>query len=140
MAAALQGTDQLKRRLRAVRLSFKPMGKDWADEAVRQLRPRVPVRTGRLRASFRRKTATQKRAAVVGHFSAYFVDAGPVPHAIKAKRTRTLAFQGRSGPVFARAVHHRGYRGRPFRQRAATEALRLHVNAAALVDAWNAAA
>jgi hypothetical protein len=127
--------------MKALRLAFKPAGRAWADEAARQMRPRVPVRTGRLRASFRRRNATQRRATVVGHFTAYFIDAGTKPHTITAKRGSRLIFKGRSGDtIFARKVHHRGIRARPFRRAAALEALRKEPLAQHIIDQWNEAA
>lgn len=137
---SLKGERELRARLKALRLAFKPIGKDWANEGVRQMRPRVPVRTGRLRQSFRVRNATQRRAVVGGHFTAYFVDKGPKPHDIRAKTGGTLVFQGRRGTVFARSVHHRGYRGRPFRQKAADEALRKTPMAQEVIRQWNNAA
>jgi len=137
---SLQGGPQLRARLKAIKQSFKPVGKAWADETVRQMRPRVPVQTGRLRRSFRVRNASQKRATVVGHFTAYFIDKGPKPHVITAKRAGNLVFQAQGRTIFARKVHHRGYRARPFRQRAAEEALRKNPMAAEVIRQWNAAA
>lgn len=138
--STLKGGKELAARLKALKLAFKPIGRDWADETAHEMRVRVPVRTGRLRASFRRRNATQKRATVVGHYTAYFVDAGPKPHIITSKRSGSLVFQGRGGTIFARKVHHRGYRARPFRQAAAEAGLRKAPLEDALTRAWNEAA
>jgi hypothetical protein len=138
--SSLKGGNQLRARLKALRLAFKPAGRAWADETVRQMRPRVPIKSGRLRKSFRRRNANQKRATVVGHFSAYFIDAGVVPHTIKAKRAPRLVFQSGGRTIFARKVNHRGFRARPFRQRAAEEALRREPMAQHVIDQWNKAA
>ena len=140
MATGLVGGPELKRRLRAVGQVFKAMGKDWATETVHQMRPRVPERTGRLRKSFRVKNVTQKHATVFGHYTAFFVDAGPVPHVIKAKRSKSLVFKAGNRTIFARQVHHRGYGARPFRQRAAEEGLRKTASADVLIKAWTEAA
>ena len=137
---SLKGTPQLRKRLRALSLAFKPAGKAWADDTAKLMRPQVPFLTGRLRKSIKRKNATQKRATVAAHYSAFFVDKGPKPHKIKPKRARMLRFQAEGRTVFARAVHHRGYRGRPFRQRAAREALRRNPMTTAVIEAWNKAA
>lgn len=138
--STLKGGEQLSRRLKALKLAFKPIGRDWADETAQEMRVRVPVKTGRLRGSFRRRNATQKKATVVGHYTAYFVDAGPKPHDIVPKRAKGLVFQGRSGTIFARKVHHRGYRARPFRAAAARAGLRKAPLGDALTKAWNDAA
>ena len=138
---ALKGGRELRARLNALSTAFKPIGRNWADDTVRLARPRVPVRTGRLRQSIRRRNASKKRATVVAHYTAFFVDAGPKPHVIRAKKGRFLAFEGRGGnTIFAPRVRHRGYRGRPFRRRAAIEALKRNPMAEEVIRAWNEAA
>ena len=137
---ALQGSKELRARLRAIKTAFKPLGRDWADETARLARPMVPVATGRLKKSIRRRNASQKKATVVAHYTAYFVDKGPKPHTIKAKRARTLVSPIGGRTIFSRQVHHRGYRGRPFRERAAREALRRNPKVEYVVQAWNKAA
>jgi hypothetical protein len=137
---ALKGSRELRARLKALGQVFKPLGRDWADTTVRLMRPMVPVQTGRLRRTIRRRNASAKRATVVAHYTAYFVDKGPRAHAIRPKRARMLRFQAEGRTVFAKAVHHRGYRGRPFRARAAREGLRRNPPAQALIEAWNEAA
>lgn len=138
---ALKGGKQLRTRLRAIRLAFKPIGRQWADDTARLSKAAVPVRTGRLRKSIRRRNATQKRATVVAHYTAYFVDKGPKAHDIKAKRGRALIFEGRDGrTIFTPKVRHRGYAGRPFRERAAAEAMARNPAAAEIIKQWNRAA
>ena len=137
---SLQGGRQLNARLRAIKDVFKPVARTWAKETVKAGRPLVPVKTGRLRRSFKVKSVSGKRAVVGAHYTAYFVDKGPKPHIIKNKKAKGLVFQGRNGTVFTRAVHHRGYRGRPFRQRMAEEGLRQTPAAEELVKLWNKAA
>ena len=138
---ALKGGRELRARLNALSTAFKPIGRNWADDTVRLARPRVPVRTGRLRQSIRRRNASKKRATVVAHYTAFFVDKGTKPHDIKAKRAKGLVFEGRGGrTIFAPKVRHRGYAGRPFRDRAAKEALARNPAAEELIRAWNRAA
>lgn len=138
---SLQGGPALRSRLKALRVAFKPIGRTWADGAVDVMRPQVPHRTGRLRKSLRVKSATQRKAVVGGHFTAFFVDAGPKRHAIVSKHAGGLIFKGRSGrTIFAKRVSHPGYRGRPFRARAAHEALRRNPMAQGLIKQWNSAA
>ena len=81
-----------------------------------------------------------KKATVSAHYTATFVDGGTKAHDITAKTGGTLAFTGSNGPVFARKVHHRGARAKPFKQRAAREALRRNPMAQELIDLWNKAA
>jgi hypothetical protein len=136
----LKGSRELKARLRALKLAFKPIGRKWGRASITAGRPMVPVRTGRLRRSMRILSATQKKTRVGAHYTAYFVDKGPKPHDIFPKTAKGLVFQGRHGTVFARMVHHRGYRGRPFRKRMAEEGLRNTPMAQTLIDQWNSAA
>lgn len=134
------GGDALKRRILALGEAAQPMGRAWADETARQAKSQVPVRTGRLRKSIRRKNASKKRATVVAHFTATFVDAGTKAHTITAKKG-SLRFTGAAGrTVFARSVHHRGARAHPFVKKAAHRALERTVNSDAFVAAWNKAA
>lgn len=137
---SLKGGREFRARLKALKTAFKPLGRDWGEETVRQSRSHVPVREGRLKRSLRVRNATQRRATVVAHFTAYMVDKGPKPHIIKAKRGGFLRFQQGRDTIFARQVHHRGYRGRPFRERAAREALRRNPKIAYVIQAWNRAA
>lgn len=137
---SLKGSAEFKARLRATKLMFKTAGRDWADATARAARPMIPQRTGETRRSVRRRNATQRKATVVGKYVAYFIDAGPKPHTIAAKRGRMLRFEANGNTVFARRVHHRGYAARPFRARAAREGLRREPLAEHLIDAWNKAA
>jgi len=138
---ALKGGRELRARLNAISESFKPIGRNWADDTARLARARVPVRTGRLRQSIRRRNASKKRATVVAHYTAFFVDKGPKAHDIKARRAKGLVFEGRGGrTIFAKKVRHRGYAGRPFRAQAAREALDRNPAAEEIIRAWNRAA
>lgn len=135
----LKGGNDLRKRLKALHLAFKPIGRAWGNRTVDRYRPSVPVVTGKTRKSFRVSSATQKRARVSGSYIAYFIDKGPKPHTIKAKTGGTLVFKGNRGTVFAKQVHHRGYRGRPFRARQARAALADTPMHEELVNAWNRA-
>jgi hypothetical protein len=150
--SALKGAPALRARLKALTATkvFTPLGKDWADEAVRIGQQRVgsynmPYSNGRLRLSIRRKTANQRKAVVTGSYHSYFVDAGVKPHSMQRRSARprgrgTLASAQRT--IFARTARkgHPGYRARPFRAYMAGEALRRKPMSAALIAAWNAAA
>lgn len=141
--ATLKGGDDLVRRLTAVRLAFKPIGKKWADTAVDLGRPMLPTRPasmwagdkhapGRLAGSIRRKTATQRKAVVGAHYTAYFIDAGVKPHSMQKRGP------GQDRTVFAKK--HPGYKARPFRAYIANESLRRHPMAETLIDEWNRSA
>jgi hypothetical protein len=136
----VKGTRQLNSRLQALKAVWKPIGRDWGRSDVKENRSRVPVLTGRLRRSFRVSSVSSRGVRVVGHYTGYFVDAGPKPHDITARNGGRLIFKSKGRTYFARKVHHRGYRGRPFRVRAAQAALRDNPMAEAVVKEWNRAA
>jgi hypothetical protein len=137
MAGNLIGAEQLSARLKAMRLAFKPMGKDWATATADGARRSSPRRTGKMAASFKVKSATQRGAKVVAIFYAKFVNRDTKPHTIKAKNAPSLIFNVGGRTIFARAVKHRGTRGTRFVDKAAQRALREHVSTDALIDAWN---
>ena len=87
---SLKGAPELRARLRAIKLAFKPIGKSWATDTAAYAKGHVPRRTGRLQQSIRVRNASQKRATVVGHFSANFVDAGTKAHDETPKKKQTL--------------------------------------------------
>ena len=160
----LRGGPELKRRLRAIKATFKPIGKRWADDFVAMAKPAVPVgthegpdghRPGHLRKSIRRKNASMRRATVTADYWAFFVDQGPKAHVItpgggrglKGREARGLGRSRILGPwqhecrtVFARRVQHPGYPARPFRVRIAMAAARRNPMAQELIQLWNDAA
>jgi hypothetical protein len=135
----LQGQRQLNARLKAIKQAFKPIGKTWAEADVKENRARVPVRTGRLQKSFRVRNASQKRATVVGHYTANFIDAGTKAHDERAHR-RAMVFQSHGSTIFAKKVHKRTQGPHRFKRAAALEALRKNPMAVALIKQWNDAA
>lgn len=138
---SLKGGRELRARLKAIKATFKPLGREWAKDTYKAARPMVPSKTNRLRRSMRVLSATAKRARVGAHYTAYFIDKGPKPHVIAPKRAGgRLVFKSGGRTIFARKVNHRGYRGRPFRRRAALEGLRQNPLADAVIKQWNEAA
>jgi len=137
---SFKGGPELRARLNAIKTVWKPIARKWGRADVMEMRRRVPVKTGRLRKSFRVTSVTGKRVRVGGHFTAYFVDAGPKPHVIKARGKGEMIFRVKGKTIFTRQVHHRGYRARPFRQAAAVEAMRQTPQAAEVIKLWNDAA
>jgi len=147
----LKGSRELRARLRAIRQTFKPIGKNWATDTRDYARGHVPVRTGRLKASIRVRNASQRRATVVGHFSAFFVDKGTKAHPEKAKRVSVMRYGlSKQGPtfggfapgqatVFSKKVNHPRTRAKPFRVAAAREGLRKNPMAVELIKQWNSA-
>lgn len=134
---SLKGGPELKARLKAIRLAFKPIGRKWAEGTADAARPMVPVLTGRLRASFKVRNATQRKAVVGGHYTAYFVDAGSKAHAILPRKAKALRFESGGRTVFSRKVDKPRIAARPFRARAAHESLRRHPMAETLIAEWN---
>mgnify|MGYP004705608851 CR=1 FL=1 len=140
MSGKLTGGRELRARLKAARLMFKPYGLLWAETTADEARRRVPSRTGRLRRSIRKKNATQRRATVVGHFTGNFVDAGSEAHDIVAKNAPRLIFQDRGRTIFTRKVHKQRIAGRPFKRPSAEAAFRRHPMSDTLIREWNRAA
>ena len=136
---ALKGKSQLNARLKAIKQTFKPVARAWADDDVRLNRGSVPVRTGRLQRSFRVRNATQRKAVVVGHFSANFIDAGTREHD-EVAHGQAMKFQVRGSTMFSRRVHKRATAAHRFKRRNAEEALRQNPMAAELIKQWNSAA
>lgn len=145
-AVRIIGTDKLQRRLAAIGQTFKPIGQKWTRNTRDVARVHTPVRTGRLRKSYRIETRTRGnpitygRSIVRAHYTAYFVDAGPVAHTITPKGGRYLRFEKNGHTVFARKVNHPGYGARPYRQLSASEGLRRTDMSGELIGLWNGAA
>jgi hypothetical protein len=135
----LKGGPELQARLRAIRTTFKPIGREWADKTARAGQGMVPVRTGRLKGSIKRRNATLKHATVVAHYTAYFVDAGTRRHTIVPRNSGRLVFSSGGRTVFARKVDHPATRPQPFRRRAALEGMRETPMAQKMIDLWNSA-
>lgn len=138
---SLKGSPELKRRLKAIGLVFKPVGRRWADITVVEMRRRIPKKTGHTAASIRRKNATQRRATVVGSFVTNFIDAGVKAHDVTAKGKTLHGFAGRGGnTIFAKKVHKARIAPRRFKRASAEEALRQNPMAIELTKLWNEAA
>ncbi len=140
MAVTLKGERELRARLAAIKEVSKPILRKWGRSDVDLMRQQVPVKTGRLRRSFRVTSSSKTKVRVGGHFTAYFVDAGPKPHDIVPKTHPRLVFKEKGRTIFARKVHSRGYAARPFRARAAHQALADNPQAQELITLWNRAA
>lgn len=138
---SLKGASQLLARVKAVKLTFKGYGRTWADETAKEARSRVPVKTGRLKASIRRRNATQKRATVVGHYTSNFVDAGSAAHDVTAKGRSLHGFTGRGGgTIFTKKAHKGRIAARPFKAASAQAALKKHPMKDTMIKLWNEAA
>lgn len=139
---SIQGTRELKARLRAIRTVFKPIGREWADETVLLAKTTGPWkdRTGTLRRSIRRRNSSMKKATVVAHYSQYFIDKGTVAHTVEPRNKMVLRWEGTTGnTVYAKRARIPRVAPRPFRDRVAREALRRKPLAEQVIRAWNAA-
>jgi hypothetical protein len=137
---ALKGSRELRARLKAIRQVFKPAGREWADATAAEAKRRVPVDTGTVRSSIRRRNATLRKATVVGHYAVNFIDAGTKAHDISPKRVRAMKFEAGGRTVFAKKVHKRAQPARPFKKASAQAGLRKVDIVQDLIDLWNRAA
>ena len=140
MTTNLRGSPELKARLKALKQSFKPMGRQWATDTADLSRQAVTVRTGRGRASIRVKNATQTRATVSALWYIGILDQGAKAHLERPRKARAMVFTGRTGTIFTAKVAKPAQKGRGFAARAAQDALRRHPLSEALIGAWNGAA
>lgn len=137
----LKGAPQLRSRLKAIKVAFKPIGRQWADTTAQMARPHVPVRSGKGRASVRRKNASQTRATVAAIYYVGILDKGAKAHDIVPRGKSALVFKGSSGrTIFSKRVHKPAQRGLHFARRASQDSLRRHPMAEALIKEWNGAA
>lgn len=137
---ALQGARQLRRRLKAIKTVFKPVGKRWADETASLAKRYVPKRTGKTAASIRRKNASQKKATVQAVYTAQILSKGSKPHVIRPRKARAMKFNAGGRVVFTKKVNHRGHKGNDFARRAASDALDRNPMVQELIELWNGAA
>ena len=136
---ALKGDKQLRARLRAIKQTFKPVGKAWATDTVAYSRAHVPVKTGATQKSIRVRNASQKKASVVGKFTVNFIDAGTREHNEKARKGKVMKY-GTGTPMFRKRVHHPRVGARPFKRNAAEYGLKKNPMALTLIKQWNDAA
>lgn len=137
---ALKGSPELRARLKALKLAFKPLGKSWAEDTRDAARRRVKKRTGKTAASFRVRNATQRKATVVGSFVANFIDAGTKEHDEFPRKASVLRYGSQGNTRFARKVHKPRTAAHLFKRAAALEGLAKNPMAEAVVKSWNEAA
>jgi hypothetical protein len=138
---ALRGGTELRRRLKAIRTVFKPIGRNWAEDTVRLASSRVRTRTGKTKRSIRVKNASMRKAAVEAKHGARFLEAGTVPHELTPRKFTAMKFTPKSGGVrFTKRARHPGMRSQPFLRESAREALARNPMAEELIRLWNAAA
>lgn len=136
----LKGSAELKARLRAIKVSFKPIGRRWAQATVAEMRPQAPDRTGKGKASIRVKNASMTKATVSAVYYMGILDKGNKAYPIAPRKAKRLVFKVGGQTVFAKKANIPARRGLHFAERAAHEALRQNPMAGELIDAWNRAA
>lgn len=135
---ALQGSRELRARMKAIRQVFKPIGGEWADDVVAEVRSQLPP--GRVQATVRRKNASTRKATVVGHPAVLWLDRGTKAHDIEPKRAKVVRFSKGGRPIFAKRVRNPGERATHLVTKAAQRALEQRDLLQAIVDLWNRAA
>lgn len=138
--ATLKGSRELKRRLKAIKTAFKPIGRVWADETVKLASRRVKVRTGQTKRSIRRKNASMKKASVEARGGARFLEAGTKVHEMKPRRMRVMKYTQSGRPMFSKKVRHPGMRKQPFLRDSGRDVLRTYPLLDELIELWNKAA
>ena len=136
----LLGARELRARMDALKETFQPIGRQWAEETARLARTRVPVKTGKTQRSIRVRSATKKTATVVAAWPARVIESDVKAHTIMAKRGSTLKFDAGGRTIFRRKVEKRAQKGRPFLAPSAAQALDDSLLREQLVKAWNDAA
>ena len=129
---------ELHERLDAVAHSGEGLARDWADDAAERMRRRVPVVTGKTRASIR-TSSSDDAGAVLGDQALFFIDAGTRAHAVTPKGADVLRFDSKNRPLFRPRAQLPAVAARPFRAEAAKEAADEKVTTDVFVDAWNRA-
>jgi len=139
--ADLRGARELRRRMKAIKTVFKPIGRSWAEDTKQLAASRVRVRSGKTKGSIRVKNASMKRASVEVRYGGRFLEAGTQPHEIRARRVSAMPIGSSNGqPQFAKRVRHPGMRKQPFLHPAAAKALARNPMADELIRLWNEAA
>ena len=139
---ALRGSPELRRRLKAIKTVFKPVGKEWTDKATAEAKRHLArsVDTGKTLASVKRKNASMTKASIKGRYPVNFIDAGTKAHDIKAKPGKVLRFEKGGQVFFRKKVHKRAVAARPFKKATRDAAWQEVDLIRDLVELWNKAA
>lgn len=161
MTSNIKGRPQMDTRFRAiVKEVSRPTAERWQKNATKRARDLVggfdmPYSKGDLENSIRVGAISVQsghvtRAKVVMEYHGYFVDSGTQGNGTQSRFSRHVMRRGVAGRTvfsnrtnFSKKARNRrggGYGARPFRERAAQEAMRQISMAQILIDAWNGAA
>lgn len=158
----LKGGPELRARLNALASSQMKieMNRAWQDTTVKAARTNAPSRTGAGRSSIAAGWLSDVKAQVRGAFWLIFIDRGTKAHDIRPQSISgsgrhwktsvqpegpkagygnppTLAFNRGGKLVFAKKVHKRAQRKRPFITEAAQSALRQHMLRDVVLQTWS---
>jgi hypothetical protein len=136
----LQGAPQLLHRLEALGHVAEPLARALATETVHLAQARVPVETGRTRASIRLGSVTAKGAQIMGSAVAVILDRGARAHDIVARNATVLRFQRGGNTIFSPRVKKPRQAGTHYLARSAEDAAHSAKTAEVLIKAWNDAA
>ena len=135
----LQGADGLIDRLQAIQETPRTISKGWGEATVAAMRPYIPVKTGKGRASVRVASSDADGADVTALDYVAILDQGAAAHDIMPTSASVLAFDVGGRTVFAPKVHKPQQRGLGFARRAAEDGMRRAPMSDAVVEAWNRA-
>lgn len=132
----IKGGPELKARLASIIAGSPELVKAWADDAKERIARDAP--NARRPASRQWSTRAQgNRAGVYGAFWWVFVDRGTKAHDILPRRAKVLRWDRGGRTVFAKRVHQRGLRRRPFITRNAQAAFASSKLSEQVVKLWN---
>lgn len=159
MSVELEGAAALRRRLAAIGKVPPEIAAQWAVEASKAMKRRIPVRTGETAASVRPGSRRRKTGGVVGGVVGSrvvnFIDAGSVAHDIPRSRfTKTgrlrrgkaagtgkvLKFDVGGQTIFRKRVHKRAIAARPLKVKSILEGLDKVHPLREIVKRWDRAA
>lgn len=135
MSAKLIGGPDLRARLASLADVPASFAGEWADTAAQTMRDTHPPAQRPESERFTTK-ASATRGAVYGAFWWIFVDRGTKAHE-ELPHKSVMTWNGGSGTIFAKRVHHPRTRRQPFITKAAQDALYGTDFAAEIVHAWN---
>jgi len=95
------------------------VGREIAKEVLERIRKYVPVRTGKLRDSFKIEELPDQKWRIYSDLEyALYIEKGISSHFIEAKRAKYLRFEKEGEVHFAKRVWHPGFLGRRYVERA----------------------
>lgn len=131
----IKGGSALRARLTNIRAVPETFAAEWASEAADRIRATKPPSTRPASSRFTTK-ASRTRGGVYGAFWWIFIDRGTKAHDIVARKKKVLRFEKGGETIFAKRVHLKRMRRRPFISKAAQGALN-DMGTDAIVKAWN---